>query len=310
MRYSVIIPHYRDFDSLYRLLSTIPDRNDVQVIVVDDNSCDSRESFLEEFGREWDPDTELYFNPSKRHGAGRCRNVGLKHAKGKWLLFADADDYFTEDAFLILDKYYDSKADIIYFTPTSVNLPDMTPGVRHKAYAQLISAYIADPGEECMLRYRQYEPWSKLIRNQTVRDKGIKFDGCRWANDVMFSIRMANAAKDIEAKTETIYCVTRKAGTLTSGTSAHEYRVRFEVYLRQYKFLKGRLDPMKFRKVIEWPGGKIVRAVAGGYGYPMVRYICERYREQGIKVRIGDLGSDYIRNSLMQLRISINDRHY
>ena len=37
-RYTIIIPHYKIIDLLGRALSSIPDREDIQIIVVDDNS--------------------------------------------------------------------------------------------------------------------------------------------------------------------------------------------------------------------------------------------------------------------------------
>ena len=37
-RYTIIIPHYNIIDLLGRALSSIPDREDIQIIVVDDNS--------------------------------------------------------------------------------------------------------------------------------------------------------------------------------------------------------------------------------------------------------------------------------
>jgi len=52
--------------------------------------------------------------------AWRSRNVGLEHAKGKWLLFADADDFFVEDMYDIITSYVDSEVDVIFFKEKSV----------------------------------------------------------------------------------------------------------------------------------------------------------------------------------------------
>ena len=37
--------------------------------------------------------------------AGGARNEGIKIAKGKWVIFADADDYFEPNAFSSFDKF-------------------------------------------------------------------------------------------------------------------------------------------------------------------------------------------------------------
>lgn len=46
---------------------------------------------------------ELFLTKEGR-GAGYARNTGLSHAKGKWIIFADADDFFYENAFVEFDK--------------------------------------------------------------------------------------------------------------------------------------------------------------------------------------------------------------
>ena len=58
--------------------------------------------------------TEVLFTKEGK-GAGYARNIGLSHARGKWIIFADADDFFTADCFTILNEYMDSPHEVIYF---------------------------------------------------------------------------------------------------------------------------------------------------------------------------------------------------
>ena len=37
---------------------------------------------------------------------GKPRNIGIDLAEGKYLMFADADDYFAKDAFENMQKYF------------------------------------------------------------------------------------------------------------------------------------------------------------------------------------------------------------
>lgn len=90
--YSIIIPHKNIPDLLRRCLDSIPQRPDIQIIVVDDNSCSDKVDFAHFPGREREGVEIVYTREGL--GAGYARNVGLRHAKGRWLLFADADDYF------------------------------------------------------------------------------------------------------------------------------------------------------------------------------------------------------------------------
>ena len=97
--YTIIIPHKNISTLLQRCLNSIPERPDVQVIVVDDNSDPAVVDF-ENFPGKDRKNTEIYLTKEGK-GAGYARNVGLRHAKGEWLLFADADDFYTENAFII-----------------------------------------------------------------------------------------------------------------------------------------------------------------------------------------------------------------
>ena len=84
--YSIIIPHKNIPKLLQRCLDSIPRREDTQIIVVDDNSDPAKVDFTHFPGLS-DPSVEVYFDKSGK-GAGRARNIGLEHAKGKWLVFA------------------------------------------------------------------------------------------------------------------------------------------------------------------------------------------------------------------------------
>ena len=81
--YSFIIPHKNCPDLLQRCVDSIPERDDVQVIVVDDNSDDGKKPSLKNHKNL----QVILLDATQSKGAGRARNVGLEHAEGKWLLF-------------------------------------------------------------------------------------------------------------------------------------------------------------------------------------------------------------------------------
>ena len=114
--YSIIIPHYNVPLLLNRCLKSIPNRPDVQVIVVDDLSPD-REKYNEIIPELKRKNVELYVVDEKKRG-GHARNIGIEHAKGKWLLFADSDDYFNYCIDDIFDEYADTDYDCVFFNAT------------------------------------------------------------------------------------------------------------------------------------------------------------------------------------------------
>ena len=94
---SIIIPHYNTSDLLEKLLSTIPKDKNIEVIVIDDKSQDKHIEDIEDLKTEEKYIDFLFLkNQTLKKGAGTCRNIGLDHAQGEWVLFADADDYFAD----------------------------------------------------------------------------------------------------------------------------------------------------------------------------------------------------------------------
>ena len=244
--FSVIIPHHEIPVLLQRCLDSIPDVPEVQVIVVDDNSSEQKVDF-EKFPGLDRKHTQCIFD-KEGGGAGHARNIGLKYADGKWLVFTDADDFFTKDAFQILDKHKDDPYDIILFKADSVDSDDYSPSDRHLQLNIAIDK--AQKGsiteEEAVLIMPV--PWCKMLRRNYIQGKGIVFDETMAANDVMFVTKAVCWADDnaVTTSPEVLYVVTTRRNSLFDGyrSNPENFLCRLEVQMRRNKFV----DKYPFRK--------------------------------------------------------------
>lgn len=230
MKYSIIIPHYNDLERLKNLVSTIPDRTDIEIIIIDDNS-----KVFPDIKNFPNRNITILLNDSGVQSAGTCRNIGLKKAKGKWLLFADSDDFFTSNAYDILDDYANKHYDIIYFSPTSLDLINGSFSNRHLSYVGLVKNYIKNKNYD--INYRFYVPWSKLISHSFIKKNQILFDEIIASNDVMFSLKAGIKATCIKAVDKAIYCVTKREGSLTTLVDNESLNVRYQVSLKRNAIL-------------------------------------------------------------------------
>jgi glycosyltransferase involved in cell wall biosynthesis len=86
---SVIIPTYERYELLLRAIDSVLSQTykDIEIIVVDDSSKDSRYKSLELDNRI------KYVRLENRLGyPGKVRNAGIKNSTGEWLSFLDDDD--------------------------------------------------------------------------------------------------------------------------------------------------------------------------------------------------------------------------
>lgn len=232
--YSVIIPYRDTYNMLVKAIASIPDRRDIQIIIVDNSATPLSSNRMPTKVNAKVVST----TSSPTAGAGCARNVGLQKAKGRFLLFLDADDYYLPHAFASFDKYLESEYDIIFFDADSIRLTDGAKSDRHTKIHQYIESFIKD-GDEKQLRYRFVNPVCKMIRASLVAGHNILFDEIRVSNDAMFSIMTGHYAKTVTASNDVVYMITEgeKGSSLTKVRTAENMYIRYQVAVRRYRFI-------------------------------------------------------------------------
>lgn len=229
INYTIIIPHKDIPDLLQHCLDSIPQRADLQVIVVDDNSDLAKVNFTHFPGLDR-PDVECFFTREGR-GAGYARNVGLEHAKGKWLLFADADDFFHDGMLDMLDKWKDSDNDIVYFKLDSLDLSSGKQGNRDKAANYILDLYtngLIDMRSCCAQMVR---PSGKMLNHKFVVDNNLAYQELPYANDIAFAAMSSLCVNKISISHEVLYIITTRTNSLTRLVSLSKSCERMKVNL-------------------------------------------------------------------------------
>jgi glycosyltransferase involved in cell wall biosynthesis len=236
--YTVVIPHRNTLNLLQRCLDSIPRRKDVQIIVVDDNSDPDVVDFST-FPGLGDPYVEVIFgkNENNRKGAGYARNLGLERAKGKWLVFADADDFFNPGFEAELDKYGNTDYDLVFFYVNSVNSETLESTNRGDSCNELCKHA---KESNCMddVLYRRYAPWGKFVSRKLVEDNQIRFQERPVANDVYFSMITGYYAENVYISESQVYCTTERVGSLEMTDTFKRYKEYFDAICEIYNSMK------------------------------------------------------------------------
>ena len=247
INYTIIIPHKNILQLLQRCLDSIPRREDIQIIVVDDNS-DAEQVDFANFPGLNNPYVEVIFgkNEAGRKGAGYARNLGLEKAKGKWVIFADADDFFMPCFSDALEKYKDNENDIVFFKATSVDSDTLAPTFSNRHY------HVNFPLEEIQqtnnwdIAVQIYVPWGKFIKRALIEQNHIRFQEVPCSNDILFSVKATTASAKKTISDDVIYCITYRNESLTGNRSVHILQFRLGIYEDVVCYLK----PLKKEKLI------------------------------------------------------------
>lgn len=92
---TVVMPAYNCEEYIGKAIeSVLKQQVFLELIIVEDSSKDGTEEVI----RSFLPDTRIrYIHNDKNVGVSASRNKGIELARGKYIAFLDADDYWTED---------------------------------------------------------------------------------------------------------------------------------------------------------------------------------------------------------------------
>ncbi len=107
IKVSIIMPAYNSEEFIRTSLSSIPKREDIEVIVVNDGSTDKTAEIAKEFN-------VILIDRKENMGIGYSRREALAVAQGEYIMFFDSDDTIVKDNF---DKALDmlDGSDIVYY---------------------------------------------------------------------------------------------------------------------------------------------------------------------------------------------------
>lgn len=236
-KYSIIIPHKNIPDLLIRCVASIPQRDDVQVIVVDDNSDPTIVDF-DNFPIKNSENTIVVLNKTNR-GTGGARNIGIEKASGEKIIIIDADDFFNCCFDEVLDEYKEDTSDIVFFNASSCDSKTYVNHFRASLINELIEGYKNNPNlYEYYLRYEYGATWGKMIKKDLIINNKIQFQESIVNNDVRFSYTIGHIAKSVKVDQRAIYCVTYRPSSITYTMNDEKLLTQMHIVAQHVKFCK------------------------------------------------------------------------
>ena len=145
---SIIIPIYNSeefiSDTLDSLVNQIFDIDEMEVLMIDDGSVDRSAEICKKYAEKYSS-FKLY--QKENGGVSKARNFGIDKARGKYIMYLDADDTYSSETVknvvAFFDDHYD-EVDLVTFPLTQYILPEMEKTPAHTRYHILRQTGIYD----------------------------------------------------------------------------------------------------------------------------------------------------------------------
>lgn len=234
IRVSAILPVYNCEAYLSQCLDSLLERNDqkIEVICVDDGSTDGSLDILRAYEAR---DSRVRVLTQQNAGAGAARNRGMTVARGEYLAFPDADDFFDPEMLRkAYNKAYVEDSDIVVFRSReyyedSDRFVGMRSNIREE-YLPERTPFAAADVEENLFRLFVGWAWDKLFRRSFVERNGLRFQEQRTTNDLLFTYSAVVKAERISTM-NSVLAYHRKSGASLSVTREQSWDCFYKALL-------------------------------------------------------------------------------
>ena len=179
VKVSVIVPIYNACKHLRPALDSILTQtlSEIEIICVDDGSTDTSLDMLKIYQKM---DSRIRIITETNAGPGHARNNGMKRARGKYLAFLDADDFFEPE--LIERLYAKAEENNLDISIAGYDIYDSKKG-KFAANIESEHAKIFEGGAvtsknehpDYILESTTGSAWNKLFKKSFIMEKNITF---------------------------------------------------------------------------------------------------------------------------------------
>lgn len=276
---SVIIPVYNiKIDYLESCIDSILQQTyrRFEIIIVDDGSSSQCVKELDSIKKQ---DDRIFVYHKKNEGVSEARNIGLRHSKGEYIVYADGDDVLTPYYFESgIKRLKENGADIAIgkvISTTSRSISDFKPSVKIKesllekedliAFRQhVFSKKERDWGKDKNNALFNFEGcWAHILKRE-VAEKELFVKGISVGEDTIWALQLTNSEKAYKV------CLAYEVWYLyiqNMGSVLHSYKPNLSAVLTQvvgliYEEIKD--EPELANQYYDWLFVKL-RQIIGNY---------------------------------------------
>ena len=198
---SIIIPVYNTEKYVERCLQSIlkSDEAGIEIIVVDDGSTDASLEICQKIAVE---DSRLQVYSKKNGGVSSARNLGLDKAKGRYVTFCDADDYYEDGAVPRLVTELKSSDNDLLFFPFYLEPMNSSKKVfcvsEFTETRQVSLTYLKDNFWKLLNEGMINASWNRVFQRKQIEKVGLRFrEDMTFSEDGLFNVMYLRSLDDV-----------------------------------------------------------------------------------------------------------------
>lgn len=200
---SIIIPVYKVEKYLQQCIESIISQTfkDYEILLIDDGSPDSCPTLCDSFSEKYSFIRVIH---KENGGSSDARNVGIKNAKGEYLIFVDSDDYWDgEDSLQKLAKTINNdKPDLVLYGCKDYFVKENIIQVSRNGYnVEFLKTHDINENIEYLFKHNLFPgaAWLLAVKKSLLLEyeiffvKGIKAEDYDWLINLFMHIDTVSA---------------------------------------------------------------------------------------------------------------------
>ncbi|MDE5948866.1 MAG: glycosyltransferase [Prevotella sp.] len=225
-RLTIIIPIYRVSNTMDRCVDSIVRQqcDGMEIILVDDGSPDDCPKKCDRWAER---DCRIKVIHKENGGLSDARNAGLDIARGRYITFADSDDYIGDDTYAELMDIMDThqEYDILEYPVCRISKTAQQHiiGFEERTYSAPIDYWMESQA------YNHSYAWNKIYRRQMFDN--VRYPVGRVFEDVATLPQLLKCAKCIATTPKGMYYYCDNVNGITARARGEEWRMFLDSHL-------------------------------------------------------------------------------
>ena len=213
---SVIIPVYNTEKYISDCLNSLISQTEknIEILTVDDGSTDNSLKILQQYAASH-PNVKVF--SQKNSGPGVARNLALRKAKGKYIMFCDSDDMYKPTMCQEMAQIMENKrVDFAICDMEGMENKTATSNIRQKGF-QIINPNLFPEIAVGIICF--------IFRTDVLRKYDILFPPSFYAEDVAFIYKYIFISRQFFALDKKLYILRHRADSLTQSLTKNNPKI-------------------------------------------------------------------------------------